>query len=85
MSALEKLVCFTRQGCVRLFASGESGPEQKEYTEEEDDYGVFKTCPFLPSPGQYLPSRHTDKQTFFSGLNGLVSQACPVPSTEVGV
>lgn len=57
----------------------ESGPEQKEYT-EKDDYGVFKTCPFLPSPRQYLQSRHANKQTFFSGLNGLVSQAWPVPS-----
>lgn len=26
---------------------------------------VFKTCPFLPSPGQYLQSRHANKQTFF--------------------
>lgn len=58
-------------------------------TQKKMIMGVFKTCPFLPSPGQYLQSRHANRQTFFSGLNGLVSQALPalesLPRAGLGV
>lgn len=43
-----------------------SQAQNQRHTEGRAIMGVLKTCPFLPSPGQYLQGRHANKQTFFS-------------------
>jgi hypothetical protein len=70
-----------------VFAFWKSGPRPKEYT-AKDDYGCFKTCPFLPSPGQYLQSRRKQADLLFrfkSLTEPGSSHEGPLPSTELGI
>jgi hypothetical protein len=68
-SALEKAgrPCLLPGKAARGGLHSGSQIQGRKNTQKKMIMGVWKTCPFLPSLGQYLQRGLMNKQTFFSG------------------